>query len=527
MSLPNKQHHAFGPGRTVAVVGAGISGVCTAAHLMKQGLSVTLFERSSIAGGVWHYDERVPEDPPYPNNTPSQGDYAVSQRGELAYATPPPEHDADSSGPREIRGSRNAADLEVQFSPPGPCYAGLKNNVPTYLMTSVLGAWPEGTKYFVSQRYFEEYIQTLAKNHGVDAATLFHTRVDEVRKTPDGTKWEIRSVTLEKRDTGGRVTEAISRFDLLVVASGHYNMPRIPDIEGLKEWKASCPSRVIHSKQYRSPERYRGQNVLIIGAGVSAHNICHELDGVAAQTYQSVRGGDFDLPASLLPEKAVRVPEVAKFVIRCDTDGDGRLGDDRGETPDHIVLTDGQILRDIHHAVLATGYMTSYPFLPQLHSDDTPITAAGEDLLVTSDGTMAHNLHRDIFYINDPTLAFVGVPYYAATFSLFDFQAQAVARVFAGKARLPTRMEMRNEYEKRVEEKGLGRGFHSVHAPGLEIAYVQELVDWLNTHGAETGEQPVLPHSEAWKRGYEDLKAKMTVLFKSSKERGKQAASTV
>ena len=37
----------------VAVVGAGISGVVTAAHLMKEGIDVTVFERSSAAGGVW------------------------------------------------------------------------------------------------------------------------------------------------------------------------------------------------------------------------------------------------------------------------------------------------------------------------------------------------------------------------------------------------------------------------------------------------------------------------------------------
>jgi hypothetical protein len=165
---------------------------------------------------------------------------------------------------------------------------------------------------------------------------------------------------------------------------------------------------------------------------------------------------------------------------------------------------------------LATGYITSYPFLPQLHSDDAPITEAGEVLLVTSDGGMAHNLHRDIFYINDPTLAFVGVPYYVATFSLFDFQAQAVARVFAGKARLPTREEMRREYEKRVEEKGLGRGFHSLHGAGLEVRYVQELVDWVNAHGAELGEPPMLPHSEEWKKRHKELKAKTGALFNMS-----------
>ena len=37
----------------VAVIGAGISGVVTAAHLINEGVDVTVFERSSVAGGIW------------------------------------------------------------------------------------------------------------------------------------------------------------------------------------------------------------------------------------------------------------------------------------------------------------------------------------------------------------------------------------------------------------------------------------------------------------------------------------------
>jgi hypothetical protein len=52
---------------------------------------------------------------------------------------------------------------------------------------------------------------------------------------------------------------AKQEFDALVVASGHYHSPRVPDIPGLKEWKQRWPSRVQHSKNYRDPEEYRNQ----------------------------------------------------------------------------------------------------------------------------------------------------------------------------------------------------------------------------------------------------------------------------
>ena len=37
----------------VAVIGAGVSGVVSALHLEDAGLRVTVYERSSSAGGIW------------------------------------------------------------------------------------------------------------------------------------------------------------------------------------------------------------------------------------------------------------------------------------------------------------------------------------------------------------------------------------------------------------------------------------------------------------------------------------------
>ncbi|KAK4232198.1 putative monooxygenase [Podospora fimiseda] len=522
MSDKTKSTDSFGPGRTVAVIGAGISGVCTAAHLLKQGLSVTVFERSGIAGGIWHYDPRIPEDSPYPSNTPSLGDYKLSLRGEYAYSTPPPEFpvgnklDINTSTLDQTQPTRdkNVPDLEVHFSPPGPCYSGLRNNVPTTLMVSSLHSWPEPAKEFVGQNIVETYIQDLAAKHGVTTSTLFHTRVDEARKitTPDGSsKWEIRSITLEY---GNKLTERLSHFDLLVVASGHYNMPRIPDIPGLKEWKTAFPSRVIHSKQYRNPQPYKNQNVVILGAGVSSLDICRELGEISNHTYQSVRGGQYDLPATLLPKNATRVPQISNFSIHPATIPD-LTNDDKTPIPGTITLatpdsdtTQSQTLTQIHKVIIATGYITSYPFFssPNYHSNTLPSSQATPTVLITKEGDMTHNLHKDIFYIPDPTLAFVGVPYHVSTFSLYDFQAQLVARVFSGKAELPPRQKMREKYEAKIKTKGLGRMFHSMHEEGKEIEYVKELVELGNNKGDQN---KMVGHGQVWLDRYEKLKEDM------------------
>ena len=39
--------------KDVAIIGAGISGIATAVHLLRRGVNVTIFERNSVPGGVW------------------------------------------------------------------------------------------------------------------------------------------------------------------------------------------------------------------------------------------------------------------------------------------------------------------------------------------------------------------------------------------------------------------------------------------------------------------------------------------
>lgn len=57
-------------------------------------------------------------------------------------------------------------------------------------------------------------------------------------------------------------------FDAIVVASGRYNAPNIPNISGLKTWAEHFPGKISHSRQYRRPEVYANHTVLIVGAAV-------------------------------------------------------------------------------------------------------------------------------------------------------------------------------------------------------------------------------------------------------------------
>lgn len=479
----------------VAVIGAGISGVNTAAHLLKLGIDVVVFERGDVAGGVWHFDEKVAPDPRYPSTRPSRGDQEP-----VLEIYPEGSWVSDSS----------LSQVDVAHAPPGPCYAGLMNNVSTRLMRTTLMPWPSGIGDFVNQRYLEEYIQDISRTTGVHNCTQYRTRVESVSKF--GSSWKVSTVSLVKRSPKEQpfLQERHWIFDAVVAASGHYNAPRIPDIPGLTDWKASWPDRILHSKQYRSPGRFEDKTVLLIGAGVSSTDIAREISPVAKKVYQSSRGGLLDLPAEMLPPQASRICGILSFEISA---GDLVAATAPDSIPGTVILQDRTILEDIDHVILCTGYFISYPYLQQFHSDETSAASASNEILVTSEGEMVHNCYKDTFYIADPTLAFVGTPYHIATFSLFEFQAMVVARIFAGLAELPTAAQMRRDYEEKIRLKGVGRDFHSLRGFGEEQKFVAELVAWMNRDAQRLGHnEALLGHTPEWHAANKDREEKLAWL---------------
>ncbi|RHZ66725.1 putative FAD dependent oxidoreductase [Aspergillus thermomutatus] len=464
----------------VAVIGAGISGVVSAGHLLAAGIEVTVFERNHAAGGVWLYDERKPLEPVYPSVQPSRA-----------------EQYADAASDVRDKSVR-------EHAPPG-------NNVSTPLMRTKLNAWPRGTPDFVSHVVMKEYIQDTSKKAGVDGATIYGARVKKLRKEQD--RWEVTWSTLreDERSEVVQEEEQSEAFDAVVVASGHYHAPRIPEFPGLPEAKALWPSRILHSKGYRRPDEFESKNILLIGGGVSSADIAREIGPVANSVYQSTRNGEFDLAASVLPENGVRISEIARFELQSDK----ALLDDE-HLPLIVHLKSGEKLCGIHGIIICTGYHITLPFLQEYHDDDTSPVDANETVLVT-DGTQVHNLHKDIFYIPDPTLVFVGVPYYTATFTLFEFQAIAVAAVFSGIAQLPPAEEMRAEYLGRIKAKGSGRGFHSLK--DVEEHYVTDILEWVNKARASRGLAAIEGHTKTWKEAKEAQRERLKQLFGSGARR--------
>jgi cation diffusion facilitator CzcD-associated flavoprotein CzcO len=104
--------------------------------------------------------------------------------------------------------------------------------------------------------------------------------------------YEVEVLSAEQLEGGWRITtsQGVEEFAALIVCSGHYVSPNIPaDFD-----KFTC--RVIHSCQYKEPSPFRGERVLIVGAGSSAIQIASDLVEVAESIFISTRKMPYVLP---------------------------------------------------------------------------------------------------------------------------------------------------------------------------------------------------------------------------------------
>lgn len=120
---------------------------------------------------------------------------------------------------------------------------------------------------FRHRETIREWVEGIFTRNGNDKLLELNTTVERAVKI-DG-EWAL---TLRK-ETPGKDYWWEERFDALVVASGHYNVPWLPDIPGLVEYDARFPGRIVHSKHFRGPEQYRGK---VSSGDLEGHHVWRE-----------------------------------------------------------------------------------------------------------------------------------------------------------------------------------------------------------------------------------------------------------
>uniref|UniRef100_A0A8C3WVA6 Flavin-containing monooxygenase n=1 Tax=Catagonus wagneri TaxID=51154 RepID=A0A8C3WVA6_9CETA len=417
--------------KRVAVIGAGVSGLSSIKCCLDEELEPTCFERSNDFGGLWKFTE-------------------ISKDGM----------------------TRVYKSLVTNICKEMSCYSDFP--------------FQEDYPNFMRQEKFWNYLQEFAEHFDLLKYIQFRTTVCSVTKRPDFSKtgqWDV--VT----ETDGKQNRAV--FDAVMVCTGHFLNPRLPleTFPGIHTFKG----QILHSQEYKTPERFQGKRILVIGLGNTGGDIAVELSRTAAQVLLSTRTGTWvisrssdggypcnmmtirrhhNFVAQVLPSRVLKWIQEKHMNKRFDHANYG-LSITKGKKPKKIVndelptcilcgtvtvktsvkefgessvlFEDGTVETNIDVVIFATGYTFSLPFLEE------PLRSLCTKKIFLYKQVFPSNLERT-------TLAMIG--FIGLTGSILagtELQARWATRVFKGLCKLPPSQKLMAEATKKEQliERGL------------------------------------------------------------------------
>jgi cation diffusion facilitator CzcD-associated flavoprotein CzcO len=144
---------------------------------------------------------------------------------------------------------------------------------------------PEDYPDFPSHRQLLEYFIDYARAFRLEPHIRLGSHVARCTLGGDG-RWTVRVVA------NGETRAEL--FDSLLVCSGHHREAFVPEYPG------TFAGRIVHSSTYKRPEPFRGQRVLVVGAGNSAADIAVDVARLAARATLSMREGAYFIPKLML-----------------------------------------------------------------------------------------------------------------------------------------------------------------------------------------------------------------------------------
>ncbi|ELW70998.1 Dimethylaniline monooxygenase [N-oxide-forming] 5 [Tupaia chinensis] len=347
------------PGKRIAVIGAGVSGLGAIKSCLEEGLEPICFEGSNDIGGLWRYEEK-----------------------------------AEGSRPSIYKSATSNTSKEMTAYSDFP----FPDHLPNYLHNSKI---MEYLRMYVQHFHLMKHIRFLSK-------------VCSVRKRSDFSCTGQWDVVVEAE---GKQESYI--FDGIMVCSGLYSDPFLPleNFPGIKRFKG----QYIHSQEYKSPEKFREKKIVVVGIGNSGADLAVELSHVAAQVFLSTRRGawiwnrvwDYGMPMDTVlftRFNSVFNKIYPAFLINRFLSHQATISDD---LPNHIIS--GQVLmkpnvreftetsaifedgteEDIDIIIFATGYTFCFPFL-----ENDPTVLDNQ-----------RSMFKFVFppQLEKPTLAFIGI----------------------------------------------------------------------------------------------------------------------
>ena len=383
--------------RRVAVIGAGPSGTAvlrafqSAAAKGAEIPEVVCYEKQEDWGGLWNYTWRTGTD-----------EYGEHDHGSMyRYLW--------SNGPKECLEFADYT-FDEHFGRP----------IASYPPREVL--W--------------DYIKGRVEKAGVRPWVRFRTPVRNVAYSVKTGRFTVIAHDLR---TGNSTTE---EFDHVVVATGHFSTPNIPEFPGFKGFNG----RILHSHDFRDAMEFNGKDILVIGTSYSAEDVgsqCYKYGAKSITSSYRSRPMGFKWPANWEEKPLLQRVE-------------NRTG----------YFKDGTS-KEIDAIILCTGYLHYFPFLP-------------DSLRLKTENRMwPLNLYRGVVWEDNPKLHYIGMQDQFYTFNMFDAQAWYSRDVIQGRIALPSLAKMRaNSAEWRAREEKLENAEHAIWFQGDYTKELLELTDY-------------------------------------------------
>jgi dimethylaniline monooxygenase (N-oxide forming) len=425
----------------VCIIGAGSSGIAACQVLQARGIPFDCYEAGSEVGGNWRY---------------------LNDNGM-------------SSSYKSLHINTSRQIMEYKSFPMSDEYATYPNHVQI-------------------ARYFDAFVDRF----GLRDQIQFRIEVTHVAPGPDG-GWDV---TIRRR---GEQRTTTTNYESVLVANGHHWDPRWP--EPAFPGADTFTGEQTHSHYYKTFEGYEDKRVLVLGIGNSACDIAVETSKVAGETFLAMRRGAhvmpkyvFGIPTDHLTTSPVaRVPFLwmrrlsLAVILRLSR---GKVTKYGLPEPDHKLLAAHPTVSDDLLVRLGHGDITVKPNIERLEADKVYFvdgTAEKIDTIVYCTGYMisfpfldedvvaAHDNEISLFHrVVDPAhpgLYFLGlVQPLGAIMPLAEAQAEWIADLFDGSARLPSEADMRREiaaYHHALQKRYLASKRHTIEVDFLE--YLAEL----------------------------------------------------
>jgi trimethylamine monooxygenase len=239
-----------------------------------------------------------------------------------------------------------------------------------------------------------DYIDGRVRTSDVKDKVQFSTAVRWVQYDREDDTFTVTVENLRSKTTSS------SEFDRVIVATGHFSFPNVPDVKGIETF----PGTLHHAHDFRGAEKLADQRVLLIGASYSAEDIGVQAFKMGAR---SVTMSYRTRPQGYAwPEGMEELPGIDHV---------------DGET---VHFSNGET-REFDAVILCTGYLHKYPFL-------------SSDLALSSPNNIyPAGLYRGVVWQKNPKMYYLGAQDQWFTFNMFDAQAWYVRDLIMGRAKLP------------------------------------------------------------------------------------------